>query len=108
MKDAYKIGTEIENNHAIGKDPRKMSVEDLNAMGHTDRPLLKIIREKCLDCCGNNEAEVRRCTCVTCPLWPVRMSKNPMRSREISDEQRTILSERMAKARKTRMEETGD
>lgn len=31
------------------------------------------IRLKCLDCSGNNRAEVRRCPVTGCPLWPYRM-----------------------------------
>ena len=30
------------------------------------------IRAKCLDCSGNNRAEVRRCPVIGCPLWPYR------------------------------------
>ena len=33
----------------------------------------KAIRLKCLDCCCGNSAEVRRCTCTSCPLWRYRM-----------------------------------
>lgn len=33
----------------------------------------KAIRLKCLDCCGGNNAEVRRCPVTCCPLWRYRM-----------------------------------
>ena len=33
----------------------------------------KAIRLKCLDCCGGNNAEVRRCPATNCPLWRYRM-----------------------------------
>lgn len=33
----------------------------------------KAIRLKCLDCCGGNSAEVRRCSAIKCPLWRYRM-----------------------------------
>lgn len=33
----------------------------------------KAVREKCIDCCGGNRAEVRRCPSVNCPLWRYRM-----------------------------------
>jgi hypothetical protein len=99
-KDAFKIGTKIENGHAVGKDPRKMSRDDLSQMGHVDRPLLKIIREKCLDCCSNEQAEVTKCTCVSCPLWPLRMSKNTLReSRKLSEEERLKMGKRLQQAR---------
>lgn len=35
----------------------------------------KAIRMKCLDCCGGNTAEVRKCTAKDCPLWIYRMGK---------------------------------
>lgn len=33
----------------------------------------KAIREKCLDCCCWNSAEVRKCKDFGCPLWQYRM-----------------------------------
>lgn len=35
----------------------------------------KAIRLKCLDCCGGNMAEVRKCPATHCPLWRYRMGK---------------------------------
>ena len=35
------------------------------------------IRNKCLDCCCDNAAEVRRCTVVGCPLFPYRFGCSP-------------------------------
>lgn len=57
----------------------------------------KAIRLKCLDCCGGQSAEVRRCPAQDCPLWRYRMGreendelkpirKNSEKSDEISDE----------------------
>lgn len=40
----------------------------------------KAIRLKCIDCCGGNMAEVRKCPVENCPLWRYRMGK------EIKDE----------------------
>ena len=31
------------------------------------------VREKCLDCMGQQYAEVRRCPIKHCPLWPWRL-----------------------------------
>ncbi len=45
--------------------------------GHEKKPMLKVIREKCLDCCCEQPSEVRLCTCTDCSLWPYRMGKNP-------------------------------
>ena len=33
----------------------------------------KAAREKCLDCCCWDSAEVRRCSAINCPLHPFRM-----------------------------------
>lgn len=41
------------------------------------KPLLRVIREKCLDCVCGNSAEVARCPCRDCPLYPYRMGRNP-------------------------------
>ncbi len=41
---------------------------------------VKAIRAKCLDCCCDQAAEVRRCPSKTWALWPFRMGKNPNRA----------------------------
>lgn len=38
---------------------------------------IKAIRLKCLDCMCQNAAEVRRCPCEDCTLWPYRMGHRP-------------------------------
>lgn len=60
----------------IGEDPRKVDPEILKEHFSSRNPL-KAIRAKCIDCCGGNSAEVRKCTATGCPLWPFRMNKNP-------------------------------
>ena len=40
---------------------------------------LRAIRQKCIECCGGSFKEVRLCTSVTCPLYPLRLGKNPGR-----------------------------
>lgn len=35
----------------------------------------KAIRLKCLDCCGEQQAEARRCSIKTCALWRFRMGR---------------------------------
>jgi len=37
-----------------------------------NRSPLRAIRAKRIDCSGGNKAEVRRCPCQTCSLWPFR------------------------------------
>jgi hypothetical protein len=56
----------------IGRDPRTMTVAELEALGFQRRAPVKIIRAKCLDCCCGNVAEVRRCGQIDCPSWPYR------------------------------------
>lgn len=38
---------------------------------------MKAIRQKCLDCCCGQLAEVRMCTCITCALYGYRMGHRP-------------------------------
>ena len=38
---------------------------------------MKAIRAKCLDCCCDQQAEVRRCPSKDCALWPYRMGHRP-------------------------------
>lgn len=67
----------------------------------TPKSPLKAIRAKCIDCSGDNRAEVERCEITTCPLWMFRRGRNPYRrKREMTDEQRAAAAERLAKARK--------
>lgn len=64
---------------------------------------LKAIREKCLDCCAGQTSEVKYCPAEDCPLWPFRMGKNPFRKeRELTEEQKINLAERMKKAREAK------
>jgi hypothetical protein len=44
------------------------------------RSPLRSIREKCIDCCAGNKAEVARCHLESCALWPFRMGRNPNRA----------------------------
>ena len=49
----------------------------------------KAIRLKCIDCCGGNMAEVRKCPAENCPLWRYRMG------REIRDENDEFCDENL-------------
>jgi hypothetical protein len=44
------------------------------------RSPLRSIREKCIDCCAGNKAEVARFEIQSCALWPFRMGHNPNRA----------------------------
>ena len=75
-----------------GKDPRKLSHDELRAAGHKRMPLLKAIRAKCLDCTCGSPGEVRNCIITSCPLWPFRMAANPWRERKtLSPEHRAAF-----------------
>jgi hypothetical protein len=82
----------------VGRDPREMAVEELEKFGHHKRPLLTVIRDKCIECCCGNQAEVRRCGMSTCPLWPFRMNSNPF-SAPATEAQRERARENLQRAR---------
>lgn len=87
----------------VGRDPRKMTVAELEAVGHRKRPLLRVIRENCIECAGGSEAEVRRCRISVCPFWPYRMGTNPFHvGRELSEEERAAAAERLQAARRAK------
>jgi len=65
-----------DGGNLIGKLPSEIPVEDIRDLGHPEK-VMKVIRAKCVDCCGGSEAEVRKCVQFDCPLWPMRMGKNP-------------------------------
>jgi hypothetical protein len=79
----------------VGKDPRRLSVRELNALGHHKRPLLRAIRENCVACSGGSPGEVRRCGLVTCPFWPYRLGTNPFVTRQLSLKQRESVAARL-------------
>jgi hypothetical protein len=91
---------QVDAGHKIGRDPRTVSVEDYARAGIEGEAILQVIRAKCMDCCVEQADEVRKCTAITCPNWPYRMGSNPFRAkRQLSDEQRTALVERLAASR---------
>lgn len=53
---------------------------------------LKAIRRKCLDCSGNNIADVRNCRQTACTLHALRMGRG---NRTMSESQRAAASERL-------------
>ena len=66
---------------------------------------LKAIKAKCLDCCCGQANEVKLCTCKDCPLFEFRFGKNPYyksTKRNLTDEEREKLRERLAKAREAK------
>lgn len=100
--NATALGLEIVSGEKIGRDPRAMTTPELNALGHNSKSVLKVVRMHCVDCCGGQTAEVRKCTATHCPLWAFRMGTNPFARRKPSEEQREAMRARAAAARANR------
>ena len=77
MSQHRHIGLERQDGEDVGRDPRTMSIDELEQLGHARVSPLRALRLKCLDCCNGSAQEVRLCTAVDCPSWPFRMGKNP-------------------------------
>ena len=74
-------GTQPRDNFLVGKNPLVLEGAQLEAGGIERTTPLRAIRSRCIDCCAGNKAEVRRCVAVKCPLWHLRMGKNPFQRR---------------------------
>jgi hypothetical protein len=74
--------------------PRPTTTE-LEALGFRNRPLLQVIRAKCIDCCAGQKTEVRLCGMRDCPSWPYWMGKNPWHHRRLTEGQRTQQAQRL-------------
>lgn len=55
----------------------------------------KAIRSFCIDCMGGRVDYVTDCPSGNCALHDFRMGKNPYNKKDLTDEQRAALSERM-------------
>lgn len=99
---AKALGLETVSGEIIGRDPRRMDVPELAAMGHSSNSVLDAVRTKCLDCCAGEASEVRKCVATSCALWPFRMGSNPLARRPLSEAQRDALRGRAAAARASR------
>ena len=80
LENAQRAGYEPDGDHLIGRDPREMMREELEAIGHEPMSPMEAIRAKCLDCCAGSAYEVRCCVAMACPSWPFRTGKNPWRA----------------------------
>ena len=85
------VGLEDRNGALVGRDPRQMTTEELEQLGHERISPLKALRLRCLDCCAGSASEVRLCVSVTCPSWPFRMGRSPWRQ-PLSEETRERLA----------------
>lgn len=61
---------------------------------------VKAIRAYCLSCVGGSSNEVDKCPIPECALYSFRYGRNPFRAkRELTDEQKAAMAERLKKAR---------
>lgn len=92
----------IDDGNLIGRHPDSLSEADFAELGHVKRPLIRVIRDKCSDCCGGDANEVDKCVSYDCALWAYRKGRNPQAfKREVTQEQREIAAERFRKLRET-------
>jgi hypothetical protein len=75
------VATEVgSDGNRIGRDPRRMTQDELRAMGHEPMTPLKAIRLHCIDCSGGSAGEVVKCMHLSCAKWDFRMGTNPWRA----------------------------
>ncbi len=58
------------------------------------RSPLKAIRANCIECVGASN-EVKLCSSKKCFLFPFRFGKNPYLKRNLSEEQKKVLRDRL-------------
>ena len=74
---------EADAGHVIGRDPRDISAAEWSENLPDPAVGMRAMRAKCLDCCGDNAAEVRKCVQHDCALWPFRMGCQPKNLRAV-------------------------
>jgi hypothetical protein len=90
---------QADEGELIGKHPGDVPPDFLSLKFRAQNPL-KAIREKCLDCCCGNAAEVRKCVAVDCPLWSFRIGTNPFRKkRELAPAEKHERAKRLQRAK---------
>ncbi len=89
----------LPTGEVVGRDPREMTQEELEAVGHRAISPMRALRLRCLDCCAGNDAEVRRCTVRKCPSWPFRMGTSPWRKFKLTPAQKENLEKLAARRR---------
>ena len=68
-------------------------------MSTTKAGLLKVIRQKCLECTMDQKKEIAECPIERCPLWPYRFATDPHKpDGQISPAQKASLEAGRAKA----------
>jgi hypothetical protein len=94
---------DADGGELIGRDPRKIEVGEFERAGIEGTQAagggLAVIRARCMDCCGEQPDEVRKCVAITWVNWPYRMGANPFRKQNLSDEERAARGERLRQSR---------
>src|SRR5262249_5421027 len=57
MERAHAAGYAADGEYLVGRDPREMTRDELEAMGHVAMSPMEAIRAKCLDCCAGSAHE---------------------------------------------------
>lgn len=73
------------------------TLEELNEAVRQNQSIKEAVRLKCLDCSVYQYNEVRDCVVANCPLYPFRLGKNPFKKRNLTEEQRKEIGERLNK-----------
>ncbi|MXX87971.1 MAG: hypothetical protein F4213_17475 [Boseongicola sp. SB0677_bin_26] len=86
---------ETDGDHLIGRDPRTVPADDWPDAWQEAKQGIRAIRMKCLDRCGGDQPEVRKCTVTTCPLWAFRMGSVPkaLKRRDARRRDRSVRAE---------------
>src|ERR1700738_1208112 len=74
-----KPGLMLHEGDPAGRDPRKMTQDELRGAGYEPMNPLQALRARCLDCCAQQPKDVALCPAVGCPSWPFRMGTHPWR-----------------------------
>lgn len=78
---------ESDRGELVGRDPRRLTPQGFTAAGIKLLPVMRAIRANCVDCCGGQPGEVRKCIRLECPLWALRMGNFPARLRAYANAQ---------------------
>ena len=71
--------------------------DEFNQEVSQNKNVLRAIRLKCYDCSAYQINEVNNCNITTCPLFPFRSGKNPFLRREMTDEEKKEIRDRLRK-----------
>lgn len=71
------------------------TTEEFNQEVRENTNVLRAVHLKCYDCSAFSSKEIKECPVKECPLYPFRQGKNPFRKREVTDEERQKMRERL-------------